>query len=754
MGYHTVGKPLPRIEGEGKVTGQTRYAADLPFARLLWAKVLRSPIPHGRIKRIDTARAKALNGVHAVLTGSDVNNVFVGTRVKDQPVLATDRVRFVGDAVASVAAETEEIAEQALTLIEVEYEELPFVDDPVEALKPTAPVIHEDRSKYRNAPPVPEHISSHNLQSYVQWKNGDLDGAFKRAARVFEHTFRTPLSHHGYLEPIACTVQAHANGSVEVWAANKAPYGLRDQMAEDLGIVKEKVKVHIVHVGGDFGAKASLLDVPVCYFLSKATGRPVKLVFDYTEEILAGGHRHPGVITLRTGVESDGTFAAVQATIVFSGGAYGSPKANPQVTVLGGRRLASMYRVPAIRVDTYCAYTNHVPCTQTRTPGSPQIVFAFESQVDIIARELGIDPIDFRRRNVLRDGDSSPMGEKWQHILVGETLERAVKAAGWKQDGKKQNRGRGIALYERGTPEGKATAAITLEMDGRVTILTGVPDVGPGFYTVIQQMVSETLGLPPEHVGVRFEDTDSLPYDPGTGGSKQTNTSGHAVYKAAREVRENLMRLAARELGCKLEDIRQQGDKFLTAKRNSITVGETIALAVRQSGGPVFHLTLYEPKDMPKVTAFSVQVAEVEIDPATGKIVVKRITTAHDTGTVLNHLTLQGQIDGGVVNGIGFALMEENPMLDGRITTANLGDAKLPCINDIPRLDTVLLETPTGPTPFQGKAIGEMPNVPTAAAIANAIADAVGVRVFDLPITAEKVYRALRDKNQDRLWPD
>ena len=754
MGYRTVGKPLPRIEGEGKVTGQTKYAADLPFARLLWAKVLRSPIPHGRIKKIDTAKAKELTGVHAVLTGSDVRNVFVGTRVKDQPVLAADRVRFVGDAVAAVAAESEEIAEQALTLIDVEYEELPFVNDPVEALKPTAPLIHEDRSKYRNAPPVPEHISSHNLQSYVQWKNGDLDAAFKRAARVFEHTFRTPLSHHGYLEPNACTVQAHANGSVEVWAANKAPYGLRDQMAEDLGIVKEKVKVHIVHVGGDFGAKASLLDVPICYFLSRATGRPVKLVFDYTEEILAGGHRHPGVITLRTGVESDGTFAAVQATIVFSGGAYGSQKANPQVTVLGGRRLASMYRVPAIRVDTYCAYTNQVPCTQTRTPGSPQIVFAFESQVEIIARELGIDPVEFRRRNVLRDGDSSPMGEKWQHILVGETLERAVKAAGWKPDGNKKNRGWGIALYERGTPEGKATAGITLEMDGRVTILTGVPDVGPGFYTVIQQMVSETLGLPPQHVGVRFEDTDSLPYDPGTGGSKQTNTSGHAVYKAAREVRENLMKLAARELGCKLEDIRQQGDKFITPKRNSITVGETIVLAVRQSGGPVFHLTLYEPKDMPKVTAFSVQVAEVEVDPATGKIAVKRITTAHDTGTVLNHLTLQGQIDGGVVNGVGFALMEENPILDGRITTGNLGDAKLPCINDIPRLNTVLLETPTGPTPFQGKAIGEMPNVPTAAAIANAIADAVGVRIFELPITAEKVYRALRQKNQDRPLPD
>jgi CO/xanthine dehydrogenase Mo-binding subunit len=472
----------------------------------------------------------------------------------------------------------------------------------------------------------------------------------------------------------------------------------------------------------------------------------VKLVLDYSEEIAAGGHRHPAMITLRTGVNEDGTFAAIRATIHFSGGAYASQKANPQVTVLGGRRLASMYRVPAIHVTTYCAYTNHVPCTQTRTPGSPQIVFAFESQLDIIARELGIDPVEFRRRNILRDGDSSPLGEKWQHILAAETLERAVKASEWKKSGNKNSRGFGLGIYERGAPEGKASAALSLERDGRVNILTGVPDVGPGFYTIIQQMVCETLGLPPEKVGVMFEDTDSLPYDPGTGGSKQTNTSGHAVYKAAREVREKLLLLAAREMGCQPEEIQQQGNKFIGPNRRSVSVEEAISAAVGDNGGPVFHLTLYEPKDLPKVTAFAVQVAEVEVDRTTGAIRVRQLTTAHDTGTVLNRGTLQGQIDGGAVNGVGFAMMEENTILDGKIATLNLGEAKLPCIADIPPLRTVLLETPTGPTPFAGKAIAEMPNVPTAAAIANAIADATGVRIFDLPLTAEKLYRALKEK--------
>ena len=747
MAFRTIGKALPRIEGEGKVTGQTKYAADLPFEGLLWAKVLRSSLPHARIVKIDTSKAKALAGVHAVLTGADVKDIYVGTRVKDQPVLAYDKVRTCGDAIAAVAAESEAIADEAIGLIDVEYEELPYVDDPVEALKPTSPLIHEDRNKYKNAAKLPEGMSGHNLQSHVLWKNGDIEAGFQKAARIFEHTFRTPLSHHGYIEPCACTVYAHDDGRVEVWPSNKGPWGLRDQMAEDFGVPKEKIKIYIVHVGGDFGAKASLIDVPVAYYLSKATKRPVKLVFDYTDELLAGGHRHPAVLSLRTGVDQEGNFTAIKAAIYFSGGAYGSQKANPQVTVLGGRRLASMYRCPAIHVETFCAYTNQVPCTQTRTPGSPQVAFAFESQVDIIAKEMGIDALELRRRNILHDGDANPMGEKWTDILMGEVLERVVKTSGWKKGGGKNNRGWGMALYDRGTPEGKASSALTLEADGKVNILTGVPDVGPGYYTVSQQMVCETLGLPPEKVGVVFKDTDSLPFDPGTGGSKQTNTSGHAVNQSAHEVREKLINLAARELGCQPDEIEQQGGKLTAPNKKSTTTQKMIELAVKENGGPVFHLTNYVPKDMPKVTGFAAQVAEVEVDPTTGGVRVLNLTTAHDTGTVLNHLTLTGQIEGGVVTGFGFALMEENPMIDGKIATLTLGESKLPCIADVPPLKTVLVESPTGPTPYGGKAIAENPNVPTAAAIANAIADACGVRLFELPLTAEKIYWAMQQKS-------
>lgn len=748
MSYRSVGKAVPRAEGADKVTGRTQYVADVPIEGALWGKVLRSPVPHARIVKVDASKAKNLPGVHAVLAGADLPPVFVGSRMKDLPVLARDRVRFVGDPVAAVAAESKHIGEEALALIEVEYDELPALYDPVEALKPGAALIHEERSRYKNAPAVPEGIP--NLQSVSVKKKGDLEEGFQKAARIFQHTFRTQLTHHGYLEPHACIVRIQTDGKVEIWASNKAPYGLRDQLAEDLGIPKERIKVHIMSVGGDFGGKASLIDVPICYFLAQRSGRPVRMVLEYSEEIMAGAHRHPAVVTLRTGVESDGTLTAVEAKIIYSGGAYAAFKINPEVTVLGGRRLASYYRIPAIKAETLCVYTNQVSCTQSRTPGSPQIVFAMESQMDIIAAELGLDPVELRMRNILEEGDASPMGEKWQHICARETLEKAVQASGWRKGRPGKYRGRGVALYERGTPSGKASAAVTIEVDGGITLLTGVPDVGPGFYTVVQQIVSETLGVACERVRVRCEDTDSLPYDPGTGGSKSTNTSGHAAYKAAREVRERLVALAGRKLGCAPEKVRQEGGRFVGPENKGISFDELARLAVAENGGAIFHLTMYEPKDEPPVTSFAAQIAEVEVDPETGQVRVKKITTAHDAGIVLNKLTFQGQVDGGVINGMGFTLMEENQMVDGRITGLSLGEFKIPCIKDIPKLTTVVLESPTGPVPFRGKSIGEMPNVPTAAAIANAVADAVGVRLFELPITAERVRWGLKQKQASK----
>lgn len=739
MAYKFVGKAVPRLEGAEKVSGKTRYAADVEVPGALWAKMLRSPLPHARVLNVDTSRAKQLPGVRAVITSADLPPILTGLRMKDMPVLARDRVRYVGEPVAAVAADSAEIAEEALHLIDVQYEELPFVTDPMEAIRPGAPVLHDHPAEYKNAPERSTELP--NIQSYGQWSNGDVEAGFSKAARIFEHTFRTPLGFHAYIEPHACIVRTNQHGQVEIWASNKAPFTLRDRFARDLNLDPARIKVHILPVGGDFGGKTSVIEVPVCYFLAERTGRPVKMVLDYAEELAATSHRHPAVITLRAGVDSDGRLCALHARAVFSGGGYAALKANAEVTVQGPRRVASYYRIPAIQVETICVYTNQVPCTQTRTPGSPQTTFAMESQIDIIARELGMDPVEFRKRNLLKAGDATPFGQKLQGIVVQETVEKALDVSGFKKP-KGKNIGRGLAVYERPSGAGKSGAAITLEANGSVTANLGVPDVGPGIHTVVQQIVSEVLDLPRERVTVRVEDTDKSPYDSGTGGSKSTNSVGTASYQAVTEIKEKIMAVAAVRLGCKPEDFVAQNGRYVAPGNKPMSLSDLMRLAVEQNGAAIVHLSVYEPSRAP-ITSFVAQVAEVEVDPATGQVKVKKLTTVHDSGTVLNHLSYQGQIDGGVVTGLGFALMEDSSLVDGKMATANLGEFKIATAADVPKLTTVLMESPTGPSPFQGKAIAEIPNVPTAAAVANAIADAVGVRIFDLPLTSEKIYAAL-----------
>lgn len=739
MAYRVVGKSVPRVEGAEKVTGKTRYAADIDIPGALWAKILRSPLPHARILNVDTSKAAQLAGVHAVIAGADIPPVLTGLRMKDMPVLARDRVRFVGEPVAAVAAASPEIAEEALNLIDVRYEELPFVTDPVEAIRPGAPLLHDNPAAYKNAPERSTELP--NVQSFGHWSNGDVEEGFQRAARIFEHTFRTPLGFHAYIEPHACAVRIGASGEIEIWASNKSPFGLRDRLARDLDLDAKKIKVHILPVGGDFGGKTSVIEAPICYFLAERAGKPVKLVLNYAEELAAAAHRHPAVITLRTGIDADGKLCALQAKVVFSGGAYAALKANAEVTVQGPRRVASYYRIPAIQVETLCAYTNQVSCTQTRTPGSPQVVFAMESQIDIIALELGVDPVAFRRKNLLNDGDPSPFGQKLQNILAHDTLNKAVDASGWSRP-KAKNVGRGVAVYERPSGAGRSGAAITIEADGNVTVLVGVPDVGPGIHTVVQQIVSEVLEVDRERVTVRVEDTDRSPYDSGTGGSKSTNSVGRAGYQAASEIKEKIISLAAARIGCRPDEIKAEKGRYVAPGRKAVAFQEVMRSALEENGAPMTHLSVYEPSRA-AITSFAAQVAEVEIDPATGHVKVKKLTTVHDAGRVLNRLTYQGQVDGGVVTGLGFAVMEDNPMIDGKITTVNLGEFKIPTAADVPELTTLLMESPTGPAPYEGKAIAEIPNVPTAAAISNAIADAVGVRLFDLPLTSEKVYAEL-----------
>jgi CO/xanthine dehydrogenase Mo-binding subunit len=753
----TIGQPIGHVEGPAKVTGRAQYAADVTLPGLLWGKCLRSPFPHARILSIDVTQARQLPGVHAVLTGADLPDTRLGRFLLDIPILARDRVRFVGEKVVAVAAASPDIAEESLTLIDVQYEELPAVFDPVEAMQTDAPRIHAQPESYGH-PPIPEAFLHGgiaeffppipNVVSQVVYRHGNLDEGFAQADRVFEHTIVVPAVHQGYIEPHACLVAIEPNGKINVWLSNKMPFLARSQFAAALGVPEDRVRVNPVSIGGDFGGKGSLMDSILCYHLAHQSGHPVKMVMSYTEELMAGNPRHAAVITMQSGVTHDGRLTARRARLVFNCGGYGA--FIPLHTVHGGVHAGGPYRVPHIEITCLRVYTNTVPAGHMRAPGAPQTIFAVESHVDMIAHELGLDPLEFRLRNVLIEGDSAPLGEHWQHVRCKETLEAAAQAAGW-GTAKPAYVGRGIGLYDREPGAfGPSNATLTIDTHAMLTLLTGAADTGTGSYTVLQQIVAEELHVPLTAVAVVQGDTDTAAFEIGPGGSRFTHTAGLATLAAARALKEALVTLAAQHLDCAPEDIRVQANHFATTDNRSLALTTLTRWAATQGTVPLTRTGSYLPGKPVEVTSFCAQVAEVEVDPETGQVRLRKFVTAHDVGTVLNPLTHQGQIDGGVVQGIGQALTEQLLVQDGAVTTLHLGDYKLPTAMDIPALTTVLVETQGGPAPYAGKAVGELSNVAVPAAIANAVFDAVGVRLTELPVTAEKVYAGLRAKEQGK----
>jgi len=726
MAHRIVGRSIGRVDGADKVSGAARYSADVTLPGLCWGKALRSPLPHARILGIDTSKARALPGVLAVLTARDLPDVLVGRRMFDMPMLARDRVRFIGEKVAVVAAVDPDIAEEAVALIDVEYEDLPAIIDLVAAVESGAPVVHDNPGAYEGAPAERPHP---NVQSVLRFKLGDVEAGFKEADRIFEHTFRTQLAHHGYIEPHAGVVAIDEDGRVQVWASNKMPYRLKELLSHALQLPKERIRVNLTPIGGDFGGKGSLMDLPLAYHLARVIGRPVKMVMRYAEELMAGNPRHPSVITLRTGVKNDGRIVARQVKALFNSGAYAAFKPAPSVNLGGAGMGAGVYRIPNLLIESYCVYTNNIPCGHARSPGEPQMVFAGESHMDMIAKDLGLDPAELRRRNLLQDGDRLANGHHLEHVRAKETLEAALEASHWSTPKPGPWIGRGVAMTHRHIGVGFTNAHVRLETKGTVILLIGLPDTGTGAHLVLRQVVAEVLDLSIDEVQIELATTDVFETDSGVGGSRVTHTGGQAAYHAAEKLKEMIAAEAAK-LGA-------PGASWAT-----------IAQAVAREGRTLEASYFYDAKAHAAVTSFTAQVAEVAVDPATGQVTVRHFTTTHDVGTVINPSGHQGQIEGGLVQGLGYALMEEMPTEEGRISTLNLGDFKLPTIGDIPPLTTVLLEDLEGPGPFRAKAIGEGSISAVAPAIANAVADACGVRVMDLPITAEKVYFALKQKEQ------
>ena len=734
-----VGKPTPRVEGVLKVTGKALYSADLQLPDSLWGRCLRSPIPYGRIKRIDTSKAWQVPGVKAVITGQDVTGLRIGRCIYDTPVLADGVVRFIGEKVAAVAAETKVAAEQALELIDVEYEELEPLLDPVEAAKPDAPVLHPDLLSYKGLPVPLESVS--NVVAYLKWGKGNIEEGFKQADVVVENTFTTQVTHQSYLEPHACVVKADASGGAELWSCSKTPFAVRGQLSNCTGVAKEKLIFHPMHIGGDFGGKGGFMDVPVAYFLSKKSGQAVKMVMDYTEELTAGNPRHASIIKIKTGVKKNGAIVAHHIDFMFDSGAYASMK--PAGYLIGASTCAGPYKIANCLIEERMVYTNKIPCGHMRAPGDPQGFFANESQLDIVARKLGMDPAEFKRKNMLRDGDETPIGGHISHIRGQEALEKAIQLAGYGK-AKPKNVGRGLSFSEWSPSGGEGNVFVTIEDDGKVKVITPVVDQGAGVLTVIVQVVGEELNVPADEIELKQVDSTIVPSDGGVGGSRATRVYGNASYEGGVKAREELFFFAAQSLEVDPKELAL--DKGMIVHKNSKRK-MSFADVIKFKGAPIYVRGYYKSTEKSHDASVSAQIAEVHVDPETGKVTLRNMISAHTTGKVINPLMHQGQIEGGVVFGLGYALTEE-VMFDGaRITTTNFGEFKIPNITDIPPLKTHVMENvPDGPGPYNSLAIGEVANTPTAAAVANAVADACGVRITDLPVTSEKVYRALRGK--------
>ncbi|MGZ8530558.1 MAG: xanthine dehydrogenase family protein molybdopterin-binding subunit [Candidatus Binatia bacterium] len=740
MSYQVVGKSTPRVDNLGKVTGDARYTSDVLLPGTLWAKTLRSPHAHARIVRIDTSRAEQAPGVRAVLTGNDVRGILYGRRYRDISVLAQDKVRFIGERVAAVAADTLEQADAALELIEVQYEELPAVFDPVAAAKDGAPLVHPDMNSYKGLPKQFDMPTNAFVQDV--FTRGDVASGFAQADVIVENTYTVPRVHQGFLEPHCCLVWIDEQERIQMWSPCKVPQGLKSSMAAAFDIPKDKIRVNPVTIGGDFGGKGAPIDEPICYLLALRSGRPVKMVMEYREEFIAGAPRHAGVMRLKTGVKRDGTIVAHEMEAFLDAGAYGGFR--PGAVIGGVAHAGGCYRAAHARIAVSRVYTNNLPGGQFRAPGEPQGVFAAESHMDCVAHKVGMDPAAFRLQNLMQEGDETLTGSHYKDIKAKETLSAALKASGY--DGPKaKNVGRGVAMGYRGPGGGNTAMQLSLNPDGSIVIHTGLFEQGTGTYTTLRQIGAEVLGCDPEKILIDTLDTDlGVSFDSGIGGSRGTRVASGAAYTAACDAREKLLALAEKLLDWPKAEITLAGEFLLHQKKRQRwdellqRVGRSI------SGEAVTRDDGHSP-----VTAFAAQVAEVSVDPATGEVTLRKLTTAHDTGAIMNPMGHQGQIDGGVVQGVGYGLIEYLPVQDGRVEVANFGEYKIPNIQDIPPLKTVIVESASGVGPYKVKGIGENPISPVAPAIANAIEDAVGVRIRDLPITAEKVYAALARARSD-----
>lgn len=759
-----VGQSITKADAGEKVRGEPAYYGDLSLPNMLYGRVLRSPYPHARILGIDTSRAKALPGVAAVATHADIPGIKVLGRMKDQSILCQDKVRFTGDAVALVAAETPAIAAQALQRIEVQYQELPAVFSPKEAMQPEAPRLHEGKD---------------NVLRHFELHKGDVDDAFARCDVIVQDTYKTPTVEHAYLEVEGAIANKNADGTMTVWVAAQVPFHARDNIARMLNMAPESIRLINTNAGGGFGGKEDAGFDPSCRaaLLAWMTGRPVKLVYDREESMRSSTKRHAAIIEYKTGAAKDGRLLAVDITVYLNKGAYSSVGTNMPpaggLTSKVGYHAAGPYVIPNVRVHAYNVYTNIPAGGAFRGFGVPQVAFAYEQQMDEIAHRLGMDPVELRLLNGLEVGARTASNQLLEYSVgLKECIRKAADAAGWKpfhaskarHGSSKVKRGMGIGAFMFGTAPGlwPEYANATMEIDStcRILVRTGIAELGQGPRTVFAQIAAQALDIPLEYVvvsprGDTAVDQDSVQ----TTSSRGTMGGGNAVIRAAKEARQTLTEMAAHKMGVSPDRVVMSYEGFHCVETNEfVPLQEALRYSYtcgRRLLGKGYWI-VPEPKIDPvtgqgnpyHILAYGAQVIEVEVDTVTGRVEVQRIVAAQDVGKAINPAAVIGQIQGGVVMGLGSALTEEIVIDKGCVVNPSLATFLIPTASDVPEIVPIMVEHPYPNGPFGAKGVGEPGTVATAAAVANAIYDAVGVRMRQLPITAERVWRALQEKKR------
>ncbi len=763
-----IGQDLSMLDSEERVSGRVNYVLNVELPGMLVGKILRSPYAHARLIAVDGSQAERLAGVAAVLTRKDFGPATsfsgkYGRIFRDQSVVASDKVRFIGDPVAAVAAINEDVAEEAMGLIKVDYEELPGVFDEEEALKPGAPLVHDPRPEQQ---PMFNRLiqdlpGGSNLCSHFKLRHGDVEQGFRDADFVFEDVFRSPAAQHVPLEPHV-TVAQYAHGKLTIWSSTQMPHAIRSQMAALFNLPLARVRVRVETLGGGFGSKGSLRLEPIASFLALKANRPVKIVLT-REEVFVTVCKHPATIRIKTGVLKDGTLVARQVTAAFNTGAYSD--VGPVVARNGGSAMSGPYKIPHVRIDSYAVWTNLVPAGALRGFGVPQAVWAYESQMDMIAERLRLDPVNLRRKNLLRDADVFATGEKLAGMHFDRLLDEAAASIAWTSadarwlkpdDGEHDRgplrRGKGLALVIKATiTPSTSTAALKLNEDGSLNVLTSSVELGQGAKTVLAQIAADAMNIPVSSVSVSDPDTDLTPYDQQTSSSRTTYSMGEAVREAALDLKRQLLGYAAELLEASPRDLtllegrvavqgapaRSLGHREIVTRSNQFNLIGHGAFSTR--GG----LDLETGQGVGSVHWHQGAIScEVEVERDTGKIKVLLLNPSVYAGRVVNPRLCQLQLDGSAIFGLGQALLEEMAYNEnGQLINNNLSDYNVPSFLDIPgKINSFALEQP-GSEELHG--IGETLLPPVMAAIGNAIYNAVGVRIPDLPITAEKVLRQL-----------